>query len=1249
MGKIFRLLFFLLIIFAAFSFSAAAQKPELVIPIGNPAEVTTIAISPDGKYIASGGYDHCIKLWDIATGDNLKSFDFHSDHVTSILFTPDSQSIISAGRDSVINCFNFRTGEISYTLKGHKRPISTLALSKNGRYLLSGGWDGLAKLWDTQNKKCIATFHCGKNIQWVGFSPDEKNVFISSKSDSTISIWSVRDTVAPSTVIQFSFAKVGYAVIADTVLICGSNETDTIRFLDLKKLDVLTSNAGTAKPYRINVEDLCIRRIFFEGGAYSIALSNKGNMLAAGGGKKFGSKVCVWNLKTLDPNPTKVMLGHTEEVRALCFAPEDTFLLSGSYDRTMISWDYLPDTVKKIMIFKGHTGLVRYVEWSGDDKNLLVGYYNNSIPKLFNLQNNYVTNLTGNDTAVTALNFSPDNNHFITEDALGKNMLWEIDSIDYSKNNFSNSDSLFVSTFKNKVSYILSKKGDSLIYCDNSKTLRIRDLKTNKIDSSRKIKFNYELIDFSYDLEYIVYTDSLSNMSSITVLKNDSLVKILKTSQKYIMNLMLSPDKKFIISLSYDTLSLIRRRFIPYTVDIWDLKSLEKIKFSVSDSAVDDFRYFPNTSLLLTSRKSGTVDLWDMTSLKYEQSYSDFNCEMRSVFISGNKKLILLGGKDGKLIFVDFRTQKELATLTLLDSNDWVVTTPSGLYDATPGALEKMHYIVGLTPVKLSQLNHEYSQANLLKIMLGYNSEHLKNVPPFDSVAFYPECKLTLKENMLMIKLNNKGGGFGKVSVFMGSKKIIEDARIFDSLKTKEERIVNIDMDKYSAFLYDTINVIKVICENEKGSLKSLGDTVHYMIHSGAKGSVTRKITGSTEVVALPALYALIVGTSHYASSSIDLMYADKDAIDFASAIEKIGKSKFGDTMVFVSVLSTDTSTELSSKENILKEIKTFTEKMNPRDIFILYFSGHGSTANGSEGEFYYLTRASRFSNVELLSEDEKSKIALSTHELIQAMDSIRAQRKILIMDACESGSLTHQSFSLHDIPAGKKWNLEELGYNTGTYILAGSLSSQSSYETSMFKQGLLTYTLLKGIKGAALKTTGECTPVNIVDLFEYAVETVPLLAKKINGIQQPLPLIYGPNFSIGCATTETKQSIKIKDDIKMFSSVYIFPVNRRMITDDTLNLTRIVKNYLIEQTTSATSKIAYISYEDYPDSYSIKGSYHVGKNNQLELRYQISQNNRPIVTDKTMTTTIGKADINNLASELMKQILLDIEVKIKK
>jgi len=171
----------------------AHTSAAIFAPTGHHA-ITSVDFSPDGKQIISGGnMKNSLKLWDAATGREIKSFTGDADAVYSVAFSPDGRYFLSGSANHTIKLWDVRTGKEIRAFTGHTKDdlIDSVAFSHDGRYTLSGGSDSTLKLWDVATGREIRTFkgHAGW-VSSVAFSPDDRYA-LSGSWDNTLKLWDV--------------------------------------------------------------------------------------------------------------------------------------------------------------------------------------------------------------------------------------------------------------------------------------------------------------------------------------------------------------------------------------------------------------------------------------------------------------------------------------------------------------------------------------------------------------------------------------------------------------------------------------------------------------------------------------------------------------------------------------------------------------------------------------------------------------------------------------------------------------------------------------------------------------------------------------------------------------------------------------------------------------------------------------------------------------------------------------------------
>ena len=102
----------------------------------------------NGRYALSGSWDNTLKLWDVNTGSEIRTFTGHSDRVLSVAFSPDGRYALSGSWDNTLKLWDVHTGRAIRTFTGHSYWVKSVAFSPDGRYALSGSLDNTLKLWD---------------------------------------------------------------------------------------------------------------------------------------------------------------------------------------------------------------------------------------------------------------------------------------------------------------------------------------------------------------------------------------------------------------------------------------------------------------------------------------------------------------------------------------------------------------------------------------------------------------------------------------------------------------------------------------------------------------------------------------------------------------------------------------------------------------------------------------------------------------------------------------------------------------------------------------------------------------------------------------------------------------------------------------------------------------------------------------------------------------------------------------------
>src|SRR6266496_4164085 len=139
---------------------------------GHTNRVTTVAWSPNGKYIASGSLDQTVQVWAANPGEHVQPFIYHghTDGVQTVAWSPDSNRVVSGSIDKTVQILDAATGNNRYTYRGHTDVVSSVSWSPDGKHIVSGSWDKTVQVWDAATG-AVVYIYSGYNVQAAQLNP----------------------------------------------------------------------------------------------------------------------------------------------------------------------------------------------------------------------------------------------------------------------------------------------------------------------------------------------------------------------------------------------------------------------------------------------------------------------------------------------------------------------------------------------------------------------------------------------------------------------------------------------------------------------------------------------------------------------------------------------------------------------------------------------------------------------------------------------------------------------------------------------------------------------------------------------------------------------------------------------------------------------------------------------------------------------------------------------------------------------
>ena len=171
------------------------KNREIATLVEDSGSVETIAFSPDGQMLASGGYDNVVSLYDLASKEKIVSLRGHTAPVLTVAFSPNGEMLASGSRDNSIRIWSVLEQQELVTLDGHTAYVKSIAFSLDGKVLASAGVDSEVKLWSVDNYHLLDERKYKGGMKSIAFSRD--GLLASAGSKGAIFLWNLSDIIGP--------------------------------------------------------------------------------------------------------------------------------------------------------------------------------------------------------------------------------------------------------------------------------------------------------------------------------------------------------------------------------------------------------------------------------------------------------------------------------------------------------------------------------------------------------------------------------------------------------------------------------------------------------------------------------------------------------------------------------------------------------------------------------------------------------------------------------------------------------------------------------------------------------------------------------------------------------------------------------------------------------------------------------------------------------------------------------------------
>ncbi|EAW38158.1 NB-ARC domain-containing protein [Lyngbya sp. PCC 8106] len=539
---------------------------------GHPNWVRSVAFSPDGEMLASGGADRLVKLWNVETGACIKTYSGHEGEVFSVAFSSDGTKIASGSGDCTVKLWDTHTGQCLNTLSGHTDWVRSVAFSPTTDRVASGSQDQTMRIWDVKTGDCLKI--CHEHQGWVRSVAFNGNgsLLASGSSDHNINLWK-GDTGEYLKTISGHTGGVYSVSFSPTENLLASGSADyTVRVWDCEN-----ENHQDQSPYSIKTLYGHTNQIF------CVSFCPQGETLAC---VSLDQTVKLWDVRS--SQCLKTWSGHTDwALPVACYGDN---IASGSNDKTIRLWNiYTGDCVKTL---SGHEDQIFAVGFNC--QGILASGSSDQTIRLWDVSEGRCFQiLTGHTDWVRCLAFSPNGEILASGSADQTIRLWNPQTGQCLQILSGHSDQVYSIAF--------SGDGRILISGSTDKTVRFWDVKTgNCLKVCHGHCDRVFAVDFNSNAE-IIASGSIDNTLKLWTVSGECL-KTLYGHSNWIFSVAFSPDGKFLASGSHD-----------HTIRVWDVETGECIHILQGHThLVSSVRFCHEGKFIISGSQDQTVRLWDV-------------------------------------------------------------------------------------------------------------------------------------------------------------------------------------------------------------------------------------------------------------------------------------------------------------------------------------------------------------------------------------------------------------------------------------------------------------------------------------------------------------------------------------------------------------------------------------------------------------------------------------------------------------
>ncbi len=723
------------VLFIAVSFLSGAQAPQLVIPRGHNATVKLIATSPDKKWLATGDEHGVVKLWDMITAREVKTFNDTSG-ITSfrgakaLTFSPDSKKLFIGHLFNLVIIDLSNAGKEIFNKTIHDNKIvDDILFSSKGKIFATAA-DEEIKIWDLENLESPKTVPIKGYRPQLAFDDANNIVAVTSGNYTDINFTHVTTNTGYITHVNTATGQVistdEFENLEDDNFFISPNGKllATVRF---EKLAVNNEErkAGTVQLLDIASKTIVKKFIGIKDSTINLlSFSENNNYMVTMAGKS----IILYDLTTLE----YVKTCYSDDIFSgliLCNTDGSKLFQAISTNSSVVQWNFKENKVDKI--FGGQANFIQDLAITPDQQSIILlsganEYYSKYFLQKLDLNSELVSDINRSGI-ISNMQHTYEGGYIASA---GGGRLFEADAVNTVDRILQHQTATAFSVSNNKKILVTTNQYEdpilSFYNVENGKKIRDISLQTTALS------FLYSKDDLSL---YVGHKGNNKidkiDIQTGTILKTFERIDDDYSKTRSINFMMLSKDESTLIAVNdYNEI---------YSWNTIANAQSAKIGYGFSIKAI------PNKNEFVYGNGESDLEVYDLSANKISRSLKYPSKTNGAMDITADGKFIFYSNNDKSVSIVDFSKGEVVATMVFFGKKDWVIVDKAGRFDGTETGMKTMYYAKGLNILPLESGYEQFYTPKLLQRILN-NEKFTPPVVDINNIKAAPVVKISVEE-----------------------------------------------------------------------------------------------------------------------------------------------------------------------------------------------------------------------------------------------------------------------------------------------------------------------------------------------------------------------------------------------------------------------------------------------------------------------------------------------------------------------